>query len=147
MAGQDQARPSLGILLKMGNGASPETFTAIAEVKDIDGPGLKVSTQESTHLADTWKGIKPILLEGGEVKITVNFLVDNATQGLASGLILALASKTLKNWQLLWPDGAGGTAATWPFAAYVVGFTPKGSTTTLQSATVTLAIDGTPAFI
>lgn len=147
MAGQDQARPSLGILLKMGNGASPETFTSIAEVKDIDGPNLKVSTQESTHLADSWKGIKPILLEGGEVKLTLNFLVDHATQGFASGLLLALANKTLKNWQIIWPDGTGGTAATWPFAAYVTSFTPKGTTTTLQAAAVTLSIDGTPAFV
>jgi len=147
MAGQDRARATLGLLLKMGNGASPETFTAIAEVKDIDGPNLKVSTQESTHLADTWKGIKPILLEGGDVKLTVNFLVDDATQGFASGVLLALANKTLKNWQILWPDGAGGTAATWPFAAYVTNVVPKGSTTTLTTATLTLSIDGEPAFV
>jgi len=30
----------LGTLLKIGDGASPEVFAAIAEVKDITGPGL-----------------------------------------------------------------------------------------------------------
>ena len=30
----------LGTLLKIGDGATPEVFTAIAEVKDITGTGL-----------------------------------------------------------------------------------------------------------
>lgn len=147
MPGQDRGRPTLGLLLKRGNGASPETFTAIAEVKDINGPNLKTSTQDSTHLADTWKGIKPILLEGGEVKLTVNFLIDDATQSYASGLLLDHANKSLRNFQILWPDGLGGVIATWPFAAYVTTITPKGSVTTITTAEVVLSIDGEPAFV
>jgi hypothetical protein len=147
MAGQDKGRPTLGLLFKRGNGASPETFTAIAEVKDINGPNLKLSTQDSTHLQDTWKGIKPILLEGGEIKLVLNFLVDDASQSLAAGLLLDFATKALRNFQILWPDGAGGVVATWPLAAYVTGFTPKGSVTTITTADVVLSIDGTPAFI
>ena len=30
----------LGTLLKIGDGDTPEVFTAIGEVKDITGPGL-----------------------------------------------------------------------------------------------------------
>lgn len=142
MAGQDSGVPSLGLQLKRGNGASPETFTAVAEVKDISGPALKVNMLESTHLGDTWVGRKPNTIDGGEIKLTCNFLVTNATQGLASGLLLDLANRSLRNFQLVWPDGTS-----WPLAAYVNGFTPKGSTTTILTVDVTLMIDGTPAFI
>jgi hypothetical protein len=33
----------LGTILKIGDGATPEVFTAIAEVKDITGPGQPAS--------------------------------------------------------------------------------------------------------
>ena len=39
----------LGTLLKIGDGAIPEVFTAIAEVKDITGPGLTREFAEFTH--------------------------------------------------------------------------------------------------
>jgi hypothetical protein len=39
----------LGKLLKIGDRAAPEVFTAIAEVKDITGPGLTREFSEFTH--------------------------------------------------------------------------------------------------
>jgi hypothetical protein len=39
----------LGTLLKIGNGASPEVFTAIAEVLGITGPGLTREFAGFTH--------------------------------------------------------------------------------------------------
>lgn len=147
MPGQDRARAGLGTTLSVANGTSPETFTAIAEVKDIDGPNLKLSTADSTHLADTWKGIKPILLEAGEVKLTVNWLVDDATQNLSSGVLAVMTTKTLRDFQIAWSNGLGGIAATWLFAGYVTNVAPKLSVTTLQSAVITISIDGIPAFV
>ena len=43
----------LGTLLKIGDGASPETFTAIAEVKDITGPNMSMEFAEFTHQQST----------------------------------------------------------------------------------------------
>ena len=39
----------LGTLLKIGDGEVSESFTAIAEVKDITGPGLSREFAEFTH--------------------------------------------------------------------------------------------------
>ena len=39
----------LGTLLKIGDGATPEVFAAIAEVKDITGPGLSREFAEFTR--------------------------------------------------------------------------------------------------
>jgi len=39
----------LGTLLKIGDGDTPEVFAAIAEVKDITGPGLAREFAEFTH--------------------------------------------------------------------------------------------------
>ena len=35
-----------GVLLKMGNAATPEVFTALAEVLGISGPGLSMEAVE-----------------------------------------------------------------------------------------------------
>lgn len=143
MAGQDRGTPALGVLLKRGNGASPETFTAIAEVFDMNGPNVKLDTTESTHLADSWKGFKAVLLDGGDVKFTVNFIPTDATQSVTSGLIDDMINKSLKNFQIVWPDSVN---TVWPFAAYVTSFSPKAPLAGMLRADVTLKLDGAPAF-
>ena len=39
----------LGTLLETGDGASPESYAPIAEVKDITGPGITREFAEHTH--------------------------------------------------------------------------------------------------
>lgn len=146
MAGQDKAVPSLGTKVFLGNGASPESFTAIAEVKDMSIGG-KTNMLDSTHLADLFKGVKPGLQEIAAPKLTCNFLVNDATQSLTQGLMLVWANKSLRNFQIQWTDGLGGVAATWQFAAYVSGWNAKGSVTSLLAGDFELTIDGEPAFI
>lgn len=144
MAGQDKGTPGLGTLLQMGTGASPEIFTSIAEVFDIVGPALKADTVESTHLADTWKGFKITLKDGGTVKFTVNFLPTDATQGLSTGVLVAFENGTLKNWRIVWSDA---NATVWQFAAFVTDFQAKAPLTGMLRADISLKLDGIPAFI
>lgn len=141
---QDKGTPGLGSLLKMGNGASPETFTTIAEVYDINGPALKADTVDSTHLADTWKGFKIALKDGGTVKFSVNFLPTDATQGLSTGLLVKFENGTLANWQIQWSDA---NTTVWQFAAYVTDFQAKAPLTGMLRADISLKLDGIPAFI
>src|SRR5437660_1066362 len=143
MPSQDRGVPALGVLLKRGNGASPEVFTAIAEVYDITGPAVKLDTVDSTHLADQWKGFKPTLAEGGEIKFVVNMIPTDATQSVAQGLMADIIGKQLRNFQLVWPDAS---STTWPFAAWVTGFAPKAPLTGMLRADITLKLDGAPAF-
>ena len=59
----------LGTLLKIGDGASPEVFTAIAEVKDINGPAPTREFAEFTHEQSSGgnREYKPTFKNSGDV--------------------------------------------------------------------------------
>ncbi len=135
---------SFGTLLKLGDGGSPtETFTTIAEVKDISGPALKVNTEEVTSHSSTgsYEEHVPTTISAGEVSCDLNFVPTGATHSYTSGLIKDLKNKTKRNFQLVLPD-TGST--TWTFAAYVTGFETKAPVKGVLSAAVKLLITGQP---
>lgn len=132
----------LGTLLKLGDGASPEVFTTIAEVKDITGPGLTMEFAEFTHMQSDsgYREYKPTFKASGDITFNCNFLPDNATQGFTStGLIYDYEQKTLRNFQLLFPD-TGATLAS--FAAYVANIQPSTPMSGPMELAVTLRVTG-----
>lgn len=128
-----------GTLLKIGDGGGPETFTTIAEVKDISGPGLTVSTEDTTsHDANGYRTFIPTLKEVGEVTFDINF--DNgATQGFASGLYLDAVNRTLRHFQIVIPTTASKTGS---FSAYVTGWDMSFPVEGVLTASVTLTVSG-----
>lgn len=58
------AKTGIGGKLQVGNGASPEVFTDIAEIVSIDGPNLSLEEKDATTL------------DSGGVKQTIPGLVD-----------------------------------------------------------------------
>lgn len=134
---------AFGTLLKIGDGGGTEVFTTIAEVKDISGPSLKLDTEEVTSHSSTagWREYIGTLLDAGEVTFTVNFIVTGATHSQTSGLLKDLKNKTLRNFQLVFPN-VGNT--TWAFSAYVTGFEPSMPVEGALEADVTLKISGQP---
>ena len=58
---------AFGTLIKKGDGASPEVFTAVAQVQGITGPGQKADTIETTthNQANAYKTYIAGLMEGG----------------------------------------------------------------------------------
>ena len=76
-----------GSLLKMSDGASPDTFSTIAEVKDIndsdDSEQVEVTNHSSPSSRREYIGG---LIDGGEVTFTCNYIPTNATHSLAAGL-------------------------------------------------------------
>jgi len=134
---------SFGTLLKIGDGLSPESFTTIAEVTDISGPGLELDAIEATSHSSTggYKEFIGGLLDGGEVSFEISFIPTNATHSYTSGLIYALRNRTVRNFQLVFPNVG---ATTWAFAALVTGFEPKEPVDDKLSASVTLKITGQP---
>jgi hypothetical protein len=132
----------LGTLLKIGNGASPEVFSAIAEVKDITGPGLTSEFAEFTHQQSTggYREYKPTFKNSGEITFKCNFLPDDTTQGFStSGLLKDYEDQTLRNFQLLFPD-TGATLAS--FAAYVANIQPTSPLAAALELNVTLRVTG-----
>lgn len=134
---------SFGTLLKIGDGASAETFTTIAEVQNITGPALSLETIEVTNHSSTegWKERVGGLLDGGEVAFDVNFLPTNATHSFSAGLIKDMVGRTKRNFKIVFPDGS---STTWSFTALVSKFQPKAPVNGQLSASVSLMITGKP---
>lgn len=136
------ALSAFGTLLKLGDGATNEAFTTIAEVRDISGPSLAMDAVEVTSHSSTsaYREFIGGLLDGGEVTFDVNFLPANATHSYSAGLIKDLHGRTKRNFQIIWP----GTT-TWSFAAFVTKFEPSAAVDGALSASVTLKITGVPS--
>lgn len=132
----------LGTLLKIGDGAQPEIFTPVAEVKDITGPGLTREFAEFTHQQSSggYREYKPTFKNSGDVSFKCNFLPDDETQGFAtSGLLKDYEDGTLRNFQIQFPDPGETVAA---FSAYVSNIQPGAPIANALELNVTLRITG-----
>ena len=134
-----------GTLLKMGDGAGPEVFTTIAEVKDITGPGFEAGTLEVTNQSSPGAVREFIigLLDAGEVTFDLNFLPNHATQDETTGLLGAYLGRLKKNYKLVYPVSPVWTIN---FAALVTGFEPSAPVDDPLSASATLKVTGLPTF-
>jgi predicted secreted protein len=131
---------AFGTTLKIGDGAEPEVFGAIAEVTNISGPGMRMDTVDITShgSAGGWKEYAGGLLDGGEIKLELNFLPGNASH---QSLSAAMVARVKKNFKLEFPDTP---ATTWSFAAFVTNFEPSAPVDGKLGASATLKITGQP---
>jgi len=135
-------RWAFGTLLQLGDGAGPEVFTTIAEVKDIDGPDISMDTEDITphDAVGGWEEFIPTILRSGEVTFDLNFVPSNAQHGDTSGgLINLLKNRTKRNFKLVLPTSP---TYTWAFAAYVTGFSNSMPVGGVLGASVTLKVTG-----
>ena len=132
---------SFGVLLKRGNGGGPETFSSVAEVKDIKPYKLKAETKETTHHGSPggWRTFKATLIEGGECTFKINFDPDDVTHSFATGLAADLINRQQRNYQIVLPDTSNST---YQFAALVTQFDPDGPVEGILETDVTLKITG-----
>lgn len=131
---------AFGTVLQIGDGATPENFTDIAELRDMVGPALSADTEDVTPhgAAGGWEEHIATILRTGEITFMVNYDPTNATH---IQLWTDMAARTLRNFQLVFPD-IGGT--TWSFAALITGFTPTEPVGGAFTADVTLKLSGQP---
>jgi predicted secreted protein len=132
-----------GTLLKIGDGGDPESFTTITEVTDIGGPSLEMNTIEMTShdSVDGWAEFVGGILDAGEVTFSINYIPTDSTHDAGTGLIKDMADRTVRNFQLVFPDGS---STTWSFSALVTNFEPGEPVDDKLSADVTLKISGKP---
>lgn len=101
--------------IQMGDGASPETFTNIAEPKDIDGPEITQEFADFTHMQSTggFRERKPTFKSSGQVTFKCNF---NTADTIQANLITAANATpaTLKNFKMNYPDGTIFTFSAYP---------------------------------
>jgi len=136
--GITQGTSGFGTLIKIGNAASTEVFTAIAEVKSISGPNLAREMLEATHMESPsgYREYLPSFKDAGEVSLEVNFLPGDTGQ---KALVTDYNNGTRRNFKIVWPNTAG---TTWSFSAYITGFQPSAAVGDMLSASVTLKVTG-----
>jgi len=135
---------AFGSLLKIGDGGNGgESFTTVAEVTEISGPALSLDTEDGTHHGSTggWEEVIPTILRSGEVTFTIQYDPTDGTHDATTGLLKDMDDKTLRNFQLVFPDGS---STTWSFSAYVTGFEPSMPVDGKFTAACALKISGEP---
>lgn len=110
------ANPGFGVEFRIGDGASSETFTAIAEVLAVNGVGVTHRTSEVTHMGSTGGWAEHLALgvkEGKPFTLNVNFVFDDTNQ---AALLTACQNGTKGNYQIGFTDDAGSNVT---FAAII----------------------------
>lgn len=138
------ALSAFGTLLKAGNGASPESFATIAELRTISGPTIKADTIDVTvHNTPTpWRRFISGLLDGGEVTFDINFIPTDDTHDYNYGILHLLVNRVRRNFQIVFPD-AGST--TWLLPTITTGFQMSSHPAEVLMASVTLKVAGPPS--
>lgn len=136
-----QEMAAFGTLLKIGNGGTPETFTSIAKVGDIEGPSMKTNMADVTNHLSTggYEEQLPTTRTMGSIKFPVSFIPTATTHSYSAGLVKDWVNKTKRNFQMVFPD-----STTWTFAAYVEEISVKAGVKDPLSADITLTITGAP---
>jgi len=131
-----------GSQLQLGDGASPEVFSAIAEITELSGPKMERDAIEVTNhqSADGYKEFIAGMRDGGEVTIKANWLPNNATQDETTGLNSKFNLNTTQNWKIILPS----SIATISFAGFLTAFEPDTPLTEQGVLDCTIKVTGKP---
>jgi predicted secreted protein len=132
-----QAKIGFGVLFKIGNAATPEVFTTVAEVTNITPPGLARDSVDASHeqSPSAWREFIPGMKDGGEVSFDVNFVPGSAT----TLLLLAEMEANPGNKQIVWPTGE-----IMSFVGFMTGLEPDTPIDDKMVATATYKVSGQP---
>ena len=130
-----------GTKFQTGDGNSPETFTDLAFVTGLSGPGLSRDSIDVSHMQspDAWREFIAGMKDAGEVSMEMNFR-PGGTAFLAclAEFNLASASST-KTRKIVWPD-----TSELEFEAFITGFEAEAPLDDKQAVSVTFKITGRP---
>lgn len=136
-----------GFLLQLGSTAGDGgSFTTIAEVKDISGPGVTLDVIDVTNQDSPggYEEIIPSIRRAGEVDFDVNFDPGSGTHDATTGLLYLANNKVKRGWRLQLQDIAGSY---WSFDAYVVSFMTKAPVAGVLAGTTKLRVTGQPTIL
>jgi predicted secreted protein len=129
-------------------GASTDTtagvaFGAVAAVKGMTGPGLKLDTIDVTTHDSTgaWEEHVGGILREGEIKLDLVYDPAANTQDFTDtgGLGYRYKAKVLSHFKIIFPD-----TTFWTFPGYVTGYEPSAAADGALTAAVTCKITGAP---
>jgi hypothetical protein len=150
-----------GMQLQVDTGASPGGFDTIANVGSFKLP-LTCKTVNVTNVGMLWEAMAPTIHSMGKITFDLFYIPEEVTHRnsptagtVAAGLMWLFlnanaANKAgLRNWALVFPDGANsgaGSIITW--AAFVTSFSLDAKTEDVFKASMELTSDGsTPSLV
>lgn len=103
-----------------GDGADPEEFDTIAELGDIDGPGVEQETIDVTSHSSPSRYREHIggLLDGGEVSFPLNY-----DPALHDQFLSDIEDTQPRSYRVLFPAAPDGPGGGLEFQAIMTGFT------------------------
>lgn len=127
-----------GITFSIGDGASPEVFTPVAELLDGEGPTMAKDAVETTSGESTnrWRDYIPGLRDGGEVSFEYNLKNANLT-----ALFTNFKVDTVTNYRIVVPSPA---SATWNFAGVMTNLDPTYPQEDRMTGSFTIKVSGEP---
>lgn len=119
------------------------TWTDIAGIRDISGPGLSADTVDvTTHdSTDAFREFLKTLIDAGE--ITFDLVWDPEEAAGQKYLLDQMITRTPADFRIVF---ATTTSKTWQVTAFVTGFEPNNPVEGEISASVTMKITGKPDF-
>lgn len=132
-----QALEAQGTVLKIGNGASPEVFSAISEIKTFTGPGGSAAVIDVTDLSSAAKEKRMGLADEGQLSFTIHYIPNDTQHAL---LRTKRATRVETNFKLVFTDASPAT--TWSFSGFVTNFAVSGAVDGVIEANVTIEITG-----
>jgi predicted secreted protein len=121
----------------------PATYTLIAEVRNVGGPGFTRDSVERTHLGSTggYREFFPGLRDGGEIEFELNLDFEQASHSPSTGLFSTYEDDTIHTFQLTFPDGT-----ICEFDGFITDFEFDIPLDDLITSSVTLKITGAPTW-
>ena len=136
-----------GTRLLKGDGASPENFVAIANVKSINGPGFKVTVIDTTthSTSGNFREKAAVLVDPGTLTFMVNYDPSDATLAPSTGLFNDMQNLTESNWQLQFPPSdSANTQMT--FRGFVTGHPFTFPIDNVIEGNIEITVDGPVSF-
>lgn len=102
-------RSAKGTLQQIGDGASPEVFTTISQVRSIAGPTTKATVVDvTTHsTSGNWMEKLAVLIDPGDNSFAINYDKTDTKHAFATGLWNLMINLTSKNHRTVLPASIG----------------------------------------
>lgn len=131
-----------GSTLQLGDGATPEVFTSIAEIVELTPPQMSRDEIDVTShsSSDGYREFIAGMRDGGEVSFRANWLPTDATHDGATGLLETFNDNATHNWKIILPN----TLATISFSGFLTAFEPDTPLEEQGQLSGTIKVSGKP---
>lgn len=128
------------VFQRSSDGTSGGSFSAVAEVMSISGPGISRDAVDVTDFdsTDRFREFVGGLKNAGEVSMDIGFDPDSTD---VTNFLADINTDTSGYYKIVFPD-----TTEWGFAALITGFEPGSPLDDKMTATVTYQLTGKPAF-